>query len=175
MKKLLELMQAIPTEQEFDKINGKLIELKLLPQTKYQLVNSENITTAQGIVWHQVTMSCELTLLDTETGEESTCIALGSGLDRVHAITDALKDAHRNTWLACLNIHEANDHAEPEPQIIVETPESRLISQITALWKWDPAQLTSWIDQRFKKPLEQLNVVELEVVRKELEDYGKQR
>jgi len=181
--KILEVIRQIPNEQELTRLNEVLASQKLIPKAKYQIENSRERTTVQGVVWQLVTVSCELTIIDTESDEEITYIALGSGTDhKDKAVSMAQMMARRYAWLVVLNIMDENlpevegvPFPEVLPEIIVETPESKLITHITALWKarWDPALLPGWIEQRFKKPIEQLNITELSVVKSELENYGR--
>ena len=174
--KILEVVRQIPTEQELGKLNEVLSTQKLIHKTKYQIEASREITTVKGVVWHYVTVSCELTIIDTESGEEMTNVALGSGLELgVQAVAMAQEMAQRYAWLAALNIsNESVPEATPKPEIIVETPESNLIASITAMWKWTELELTTWVTARFKgRHLEQLNLAELSVLKNELENYGR--
>lgn len=174
--KILEVMKLIPTEQELGKLNEILVAQKLISKSEYEVVGSSERADKQGVLWQIVTVSCRLTIIDIESDEEIVNIALGTGIDSGDsAVVKAQKMARREAWMATLNFMPVNSGVEqvvtPEPEIIVETPESKLIAHITALWKWEPAQLPGWIGQRFKKPLEQLNITELSVVKSELENY----
>lgn len=177
--KIHEIMRLIPDEQAFDKINEALIEQKLITQTEYKIVEHKEQVTRSGLVLQIVTVSCGLTIIDTESDEAQTNIAHGSGLDAGSSAVDkAQVRARKHAWMATLNITPEDipfPEVVSEPEIIVETPESKLIAHITALWKarWDLTLLQGWIEQRFKKPIEQLNITELSIVKSELENYGR--
>lgn len=169
--KILEVIRQIPIEQELGKLNEVLSSQKLISKTKYQIEASRERTTVQGVVWQLATVSCELTIIDAESDEEISCIALGSGVDhRDKAIPMAQMMARRYAWLAVLNI-EATKMVDVEPEIIVETPESKLIAQIKALWKWGESELEPYFIKRRGKPLSELNLPELTVEKQDLEGY----
>ena len=179
MKKLLQLMQAIKTPDDLGKLNETLISLNVIPRTEFKVTGDRDITDGNGTVWQNVTVFCDLTLKDTESEESVTTVVFGSGIDKQgDAVILAQEAAREAAWMTILNLSaEIKVVREPVPEVIVETPESKLIAKVKALWavKWAPEQLPGWIEARFKRPLEQLNVVELEVVAKELEEYGRQK
>ncbi|MFZ3132700.1 MAG: hypothetical protein WA125_16765 [Desulfosporosinus sp.] len=181
--KLLGVIRQIPNEQAFAKINEALLDQKLITQIQYELAESKERTTAQGVVWQLVTMSCKLTILDVESDETIVNIAFGSGVDQGDkAVAKAGTMAWRYAWLGALNI-AVNELAELPtgvkiqeqaiPEFVTETPESKLIAHITALWKWDHALFPDYVLKRFSKPIEQLNITELSVLKTELENYGR--
>lgn len=178
--KILEVMREIPTEQEIGKLNEVLISQKLVTKTEYEIVGSSRATDKNGVIWHFVNVSCHLTIVDVESDEILVNVVFGSGIDSGDkAVTKAQLMARKHAWLAALNITPdaepvgAQD-VTPEPQIIVETPESKLIEQIQALWKWDTKDFPDWILKRGKKPIEQLNIPELTAIKQELEGYRKE-
>lgn len=171
--KLLQLMLAIPDEESLEKLNEKLIELKLIPQTKFSTVDHYNITTKNGLVLQYVVVGCDLTITDAETGEIITCSALGEGLSEgAKSMQQAQDKAKKYTWMTLLNIQSLqNRYPNDTPQVIVETPESKLIDQIKAIWKWGEAELEPYIAKRRGKPMSELSIPELTVERDELESY----
>lgn len=180
--KILEIIRQIPNEQSFSKINEALLEQKLITQIEYEISESKERTTTQGVVWQLVTVSCKLTIIDVESDETMVNIALGSGVDQGDkAVAKAATMAWRYAWLGALNIAiqdaiEAPAEAVQDtvvPEFVVETPESKLIAHIKALWKWDTALFPDYAIQRFKRPIEQLNISELTVLKNELENYGR--
>jgi len=105
-------------------------------------------------------------------------VAYGSGIDKWDkAISKAQEMARRYAWLAALNISPMSvlvlddEPIAPEPEIIVETPESKLIAQIKALWKWGETELEPYFIKRRGKPLSELSLPELTVERNDLEGY----
>jgi len=175
--KILEVMRQIPSVNDLVKLNEILIEQKLITQTEYKIVEYKEQITRSGLALQIVAVSCELTIIDTESDEVQTNIALGSGLDAVDkAVDKAQVRARKHAWMTALNITTEGawiPEVDPEPEIIVETPESKLIASIGALWKWDQALFPDYVLQRFKRPIDQLNISELSVLKSELENYGR--
>ena len=171
--KILEIMKNIPDEQAFGRLNSILIEQKLIPQMKYEIVKSKERATVQGVAWQIIAVSCSLTIIDTESDEEITYVALGIGMDygdRAAAMAQVM--ARRYAWATALNV-EVTELEDTVPEIIVETPENKIVAGITALWRWSPEELITWVTARFKRPLDQLNLAELSVLKSELENYGR--
>jgi hypothetical protein len=179
--KLLEVIRQIPNEQELGKLNEVLASQKLISKTEYEVAGREERIDSKGVVWQVLAVSCRLTIIDVESDEEITNTALGIGIDAgTQGVSKAQAMARKYAWMAALNItHDAElvsaQNVVHEPKIIVETPESKLIDHITAMWqaRWDIVLLQGWIEQRFKKQIEQLNITELSVVKSELENYGR--
>ncbi|TGE35909.1 hypothetical protein E4K67_22600 [Desulfosporosinus fructosivorans] len=179
--KILEVMKAISSEQEFGKLNEAIIEQKLITKVEYEIEETKESITSQRVVWQLVTVSCELTIIDVESDEILVNVAYGSGMDQGDkAVAKAQDMAQRFAWMAALNIESREpvvvtikDGEVVTPEFVVETPESKLIAHIKALWKWDTALFPDYALQRFKKPIEQLNISELSVLKNELENYGR--
>lgn len=174
--KILEVMLDLADGKDFDKLNDILTKHKLITRTKYELVDKEERVTPQGIVWRFITVSCELTLIDTESDETIVNVALDSVMDKTdRATAKAQERARRSAWTAVLNSISTRIASEivpePEPEIIVETPESKLIAEIKALWKWGEAELEPYFVKRRGKPLRELNLPELTVEKQDLESY----
>ena len=176
--KIFEVMNSIPDEQSLNKLSEVLVAQKLITKTEYKIVGSNRATDRNGIIWHFVNVSCELTVIDVESDNTLINIAFGSGIDSGDkAITKAQAMARKHAWMAALNITTEDTwipEVDPEPEkIIVETPESKLIATIGALWKWDQALFPDYVLQRFKRPIDRLNISELSVLKSELENYGR--
>lgn len=179
--KILEVIRQIPDEQAFTKINQALLDQKLITQIEYEIAESKERTTAQGVVWQLVTVSCKLTILDVESDETMVNIAFGSGADQGDkAGAKAMTMAWRYVWLGALNI--AVDYLAETPtdgpvqdvvtpEFVVETPESKLIGQIKALWKWGEADLEPYVFKKRGKGLNEMNLPELTVEKQDLESY----
>jgi len=52
--KILEVMKAIPSELELQKINEVLLEQKLIVKTEYTISESNERVAVQGVVWNTV-------------------------------------------------------------------------------------------------------------------------
>lgn len=174
--KILEVMRLIPTEQELGKLNEILVAQKLISRSEYEVVGSSERADKQGVLWQIVTVSCRLTIIDVESDEEIVNVALGTGIDSGDkAIVKAQMMARRYAWMAALNIMEEDKpDTEDTHEIIVETPEDKLRAEITALWRWDPAQFPDWVNKRVGGPFESADIVRLTAVKNELEGYRKE-
>ena len=175
--KIHEAMKSIPIGYTHKNINECLIAQKLITQTEFKIVESKERTSLNGVVWQVVLVSCQLTIIDTESDETVVNVALGSGTDTGDkAVAKAQMMAREYVWMAALSITIGDvpfPEVVTEPEIIVETPESRLIAHINALWRWDPVLYPDYILKRFQRPIDQLNISELSVVKSELENYGR--
>lgn len=183
--KILEIMRLIPNELSFVKLNEALIDQKLITKVEYSIKESNERITAQGVVWQLVTVACELTIIDTESDEIIVNIAFGTGMDQGDkAITKAQRMAWGYVWIAALNIEISETIKVPaeaaieglqavpsEPEFVVETPSSKLIAEIKALWKWDTALFEDYFIKRRGKPLSELSLPELTVERNDLQGY----
>jgi len=179
--KILEVIRAIPDEQSFGKLNEALLEQKLITQIEYGISESKERTTTQGVVWHLVTVSCKLTIIDAESDETMVNIAFGSGVDQGDkAVAKAATMAWRYAWLGALNIavdylaEGPSTEAVREvatPEFVVETPESKIIAEIKAMWKWGEADLEPYVFKKRGKGLTEMNLPELTVERNDLEGY----
>jgi hypothetical protein len=168
--KIHEIMRLIPDEQAFDKFNELLIVQKLIPQTRYKFEESKEHITRDGVVLQIVTVSCELIIIDTESDEGLTYTALGSGVDNGSlAVVKAQEMAFNRACIGVLNI--SSTVVVVEPEIIVETPESNLIAEIKALWKWGETELEPYVFKKRGKGLSELSIPELTVERNDLEGY----
>lgn len=172
--KILEVMKEIPSELELGKLNEILVAQKLISKSEYEVAGSSERADKQGVLWQIVTVSCRLMIIDVESDEEIVNVALGTGIDSGDkAIVKAQAMARREAWMAMLDITQgAQDVTESE--IIVETPEDKLRAEITALWRWEPAQFPDWINKRVGGPFESADIVRLTAVKNELEGYRKE-
>jgi hypothetical protein len=176
-QKILEVMKLIPTEGELSKLNEVLIGQGLASRSEFEVVSQSERVDKHGAVWQVATVSCELIIIDTESDETIVNIALGQSMDAGDlAIARAQRIARGMAWMAALNLpgifERVQDDITPEPEIIVETPESKLITQIRALWKWDAAMFPEYIAKRFAgRCIEDLNITELTVIADELRNY----
>lgn len=151
------------------KLNNTLTELKIIPQISFVVENIRQITDRNGVVWHYTTVSCQLALRDTESEDTTNYTALGASTD----IMKAQEMAREMAWRVALG---AMPEIVPviEPEIIVETPESKLITSIKAMWRWKPEELITWVNARFAgRQIVELNVTELTVLENELKGYGR--
>jgi hypothetical protein len=169
--KILEVMKAIPSEQELGRLNEVLVAQKLISKTEYEVIRDGEKTDKQGVVWQIITVSCQLTIVDTESEEILVNNALGTGIDSGDmTIAKAQEMARKQAWRAMLNIFQ-EDKPAVVPEIVVETPEEKLRAEIRSLWRWDPAQFPDWVNKRVEGSFESADVVRLTVVRDELKGY----
>jgi len=175
--KIHEAMKSIPIGYTHENINECLIAQKLITQTEFKIVESKERTSRNGVVWQVVIVSCQLTIIDTESDETIINVALGAGTDTGDkAVAKAQMMAREYVWMAALNTTIEGVpflEAVSEPEIIVETPTSKLMAEVTALWRWDPALFQDYFMKRFQRPIDQLNITELSVVKSEFENYGR--
>ncbi|MDJ0305370.1 ERF family protein [Dehalobacter sp.] len=165
----------------FDKITEALIQNKLISKPEYDLVESKEKQTAKGGVWQLITVSCDLTIIDTESGEILVTRAYGTGVDpNDKAIAKAQTMALKYAWMTCLNISTGDDpEADPETDkqnFVSIPPEVELSTRVMNIWLskgWTDQQLHQWIFQRFNRSIQQLSLPELEVIKNELETYPK--
>lgn len=196
--KILEVMQAVgylqkdkenkeqhykylSTEHALEKINEALLKQKLITQSVYQVTESKEKPTKNGAIWQLVTVSCTLTIIDAESDEVLVNVAFGSGTDPGDkAVAKAQTQARKYAWLSALNIPVGDDPEEDsstdKQEFVNVSPEMKMGMEIGQLWRtkgWDDNQLYSYLMQRFGRPLEQLNLAELGVIKSELESYGR--
>jgi len=174
--KILEVMKSLALSQDLDNLNDILIEQKLITRTEYKITESRESITIQGVVWHYVIVLCELTIIDAESGESLMYAAHGAGLDKNDkAMISAQKVARMFTWMTVLNVTAESKPVEPEselePEIIVETPESKLIAIISALWKPGWGDIEPYFIKRRGKGLSEMSIPELTVEMNELQGY----
>lgn len=172
----------LSTEHALEKINEALLEQKLISKSEYEVTESKEKPTAKGAIWQLVTVSCTLTIIDTESDEILVNVAYGSGTDSGDkAVAKAQTMARKYAWLAALNIPVGNDPEEDpatDAQSFVNAPpEQQFIFDITNLWRsrgWDDNQLLHYVSQRFAgRTIAQLSLAELAVLKSELESYGR--
>jgi len=172
--KIFEIMKLITTEQDLPKLRESLITQNLITRKECEIANSSERVDIKGVVWQVVTVLCRLKVIDSESGEGIENTALGTGIDTgVMAVVKAQDMALRRVWLGALGITEAVAAQDVAlvPEIVVETPESKLRDQINALWRWDRALFADYFMKRFGRPLEQLNITELTATKAEFENH----
>ena len=178
--KLFDVMKSITNEQDLPKLRESLITQNLIARTEYEIAASSERVDAKGVVWQVVTVSCRLVIIDVESSEEITNVALGSGIDTgVMAVVKAQEIALRRAWMGALWITSVVEAVSvqdvtPEPQIVVETPEEKLRAEIKALWRWEQSQFPDWITKRVGGEFESADIVRLTAVRDELKGYRKE-
>lgn len=175
--KLSEIMKLITNEQDLVKLRESLIANNLITRTEYEIANSSERVGVKGVVWQVVTVLCRLKVIDIESGEGIENTALGTGIDAgVMAVIKAQDMALSRVWIGALGITEAVSVQDVTsvPEIVVETPESRLRAEINALYKWDRALFAEWIAKQIGGEFESADIVRLTAVRDELKGYRKE-
>ncbi len=154
------------------KVQPALIKMGLIAMPTYEVVSSEDKMTAKGSVWKLITVSCLLQIIDTETGEQDTVLALGSGIDaNDKAVAKAQTMAFKYAWwkLLCL---ETGDDPEADPmadkqqfinqqqpvqntrELTVELAAKEPMMEIIKMWNfagWDIGQVQDYVLKRMNR------------------------
>lgn len=177
------------------KIQPVLVEQKLIAIPKFTIISEREKPTANGAIWQLTTVQCEMNIIDSESGESLTIIALGTGVDpNDKGIAKAQTMAQKYAWLKALQI-ETGDDPEADGNVDNQTFVSSSSNQtnweesnkkhvidtkndpffeITRLWNfagWNINELPEYISKRFAKPQEQINTTEYTTLLKELINY----
>lgn len=177
-----------------EKVNPALVESLLVSVPKFSVVSEKEKSTARGGIWQLITVECQLTIIDTESGESVTVTSLGTGTDPGDKATSKAQTAAlKYAWLTALNI-ETGDEPETGPQINQELtgqpqqppqpppipglPNNPHVNQLLQLCQqlgWDPTMLPRYLENRFGKPADQLIDPELTTMINEFQSYLQQR
>lgn len=170
-----------------EKVNPALVEARLVSVPEFSIVSEKEKATSRGGIWQLVTVQCQLTIIDADSGESATVVSLGTGTDPGDkAVAKAQTMALKYAWLTALNI-ETGDEPEADErtgraeftnqvsqQVAPALPNSPKINEIIQLWQrlnWNPADLPNYLEQRFKKPANQVLDTELAVILNEASVY----
>jgi len=170
-QKILEVMKQIPTESELPKLNEVLIGQELVSRSEFEVIHQSERVDKHGVVRLVITVSCRLIIIDTESDDFTVNVALGMGISSGDmAVIKAQEAAREMAWKSALGIRGVDVQSVGRaPEIVVETPEEKLIAEVRALYRWDLALFDNYFMKRFKKPIEQLNIVELSQIKTEFE------
>lgn len=173
-----------------EKVNPALVEARLISIPQFIIVSEREKPTARGGVWQLVNVQCTLKIIDADSSEWVTVTSLGTGTDpgdkaTAKAQTMALKYA----WLTALNIETGDEPSADErtdqqafitsvqvlPAGIPDTPHFR---HLCSLWEqvgWGINTLAGYLEQRFGKPVGEINFAEVEIVIAEANQYVQTR
>lgn len=154
------------------KVQPALVKSGIIALPTYEVISSEDKMTAKGSVWKLITVSCQLKIIDTETGESDTVSALGSGIDaNDKAVAKAQTMAFKYAWwkLLCL---ETGDDPEADPisdkqqfvnqqqpvqdtrELTIELRSKELMMEIIKMWNfagWDINQVQDYVLKRMNR------------------------
>ena len=90
-------------------INAALVKHKVASVVTPAILNSFDVTNAKGNIEHQVTVGCNILLIDSESGESIDLYGIGTGQDAgdkavMKAETAAIKYAYLHYYLSNANI-----------------------------------------------------------------------
>lgn len=148
------------------KVQPALIKANLIALPVFEILNSEDKRTAKGGDWKLVTVSCQLKIVDTETGESDTVSALGSGIDaNDKAIAKAQTMAFKYAWWKLLCLETGDDpEADPAPdkqqfvnpsrELTIELRSNELMMEIIKMWNfagWDINKVQDYVLMRMNR------------------------
>lgn len=183
------------------KIQPLLVEQKLIAIPKFTIISEREKSTANGALWQLTTVQCEMTIIDSESGETLTIIALGTGVDpNDKGIAKAQTMAQKYAWLKALQIETGNDPEADEKTdaqtfvdgangntnwngtqnigVHVVDTRNEPVFELSRLWQfagWNVNELPDYISKRFDKPKDQVNNTEYTVLLKEQISYLQQQ
>lgn len=179
-----------------EKINTALVETRLVSIPRFSIVSEKEKTTKNGAVWQLVTVQCVLHIVDADSGESVSVTSLGCGTDMGDkAVAKAQTMALKYAWLTALNIEtgdepeadERTDQQEfysnqpgqaPAPIVPKELAGNTRIQAICQFWHalgWNTNGLANYLEQRFSKPINQINDTELAAIANEAQIYYEQK
>ncbi|CCO08248.1 ERF family protein [Desulforamulus hydrothermalis] len=172
-----------------EKVNPALVEARLISVPKFSVVSEKEKSTTKGAVWQLVTVECQLTIIDADSGEFVSVISLGTGTDPGDkAVAKAQTMALKYAWLTALNIEtgdepEADERTDKTEFTVHQPvnggiPNSPRYQELIGLWRqmgWDINSLPGYLEQRFHKPLSHLTEPELSAMVHEAQGYLQQR
>ena len=108
-----------------EKINTALVKQNLISIVIPELINSMEVLTAKGTTEHLVTVKTDITLIDSESGEELHLCGLGSGQDGGDkAVMKAQTAAIKYAYMLSFAISSTDD-----PEADPKTDENTTIPQ----------------------------------------------
>lgn len=170
-------------------VNAGMVELGLCSVVTYQLIGQEEILTSNGKRMRLTTVSCSLTIIDSESGESVIAGGLGSGTDNLDkAIAKAQTMALKYAWMSTLAMSTGDDPEEdtglqpfPTQQpysaspMNPQDPLQQLRQTLRDFWmasRFDPHDWPGYAERRYGgKPFDQLSAGELEALLYELNGY----
>lgn len=116
-----------------EKINIALVKQKLVSVVVPELIASMEVLTAKGTTEHLVTVKTNITLIDSESGQELHLCGLGSGQDSGDkAVMKAQTAAIKYAYMLSFAISSADD-PETDPKTDENTAASHLAEDVVIL------------------------------------------
>lgn len=107
------------------KIQPLLVEQKLIAVPKFTVICEKEKPTATGALWQFCTVKCEMTIIDSESGESVVVESLGQGVDpNDKGIAKAQTMAQKYSWLKLLQLETGDDPEKDE-----NTDKQRFVQQ----------------------------------------------
>ena len=121
-------------------INAALVKHKVASVVTPAILNSYDVTNAKGNIEHQVTVGCNILLIDSESGESMDLYGIGTGQDAGDkAVMKAETAAIKYAYLLSMAISTGDD-----PEADTKTDENSFAEpQRTAVTKSAPAGNTT--------------------------------
>ena len=93
------MLRRMGSMTTMEAINAALVKHKVASVVTPSIINSYDVTNARGNVEHQVTVGCNILLIDSESGESIDLYGIGTGQDAgdkavMKAETAAIKYAY---------------------------------------------------------------------------------
>lgn len=150
------------------KVEPALVLAGIIALPKYTLLSSEDKNTTKGSTWKLATVSCQLKIIDVETGEfDDTVIALGQGLDSGDkAVAKAEAQAYKYAWSKTLCIGTGDDPeadtsvdqqqfvSQQQPELNVELAAKEPMMEIIKMWNfagWDISRVQDYVLKRMNR------------------------
>ena len=154
------------------KVEPALVKVGIIALPTYEIVSSEDKMTAKGNLWKLITVSCQLKIIDVETGDYDMVSALGSGIDaNDKAVAKAQTMAYKYAWSKTLCLATGDDpEADPEPdkqqfinqqqpvqnvrELTVELAAKEPMMEIIKMWNfagWDINQMQDYVLKRMNR------------------------
>lgn len=109
------------------KLQPALVELGLIALQRMHVITNEWVENSKGERSNYVLVSCSLSVIDVEGGDEEQVTSLGSGMDKGDkAVMKAQTAAHKYAWSHMLNIPTGDD---PEADATTDVHMSTSVSE----------------------------------------------
>ena len=93
-----------------EKVNAALVKHNVCSVVEAELIDMKDTTNQSGKIEHLATVKTTLTLIDCDSGESITCIALGSGADALDkSIPKAQTVSLKYGYMMCFAIATGDD------------------------------------------------------------------
>jgi len=97
------------------KIQPLLVEQNLIAVPKFSLLSEREKPTQNGAVWQFCTVKCQMTIIDSESGESVVVESLGQGVDpNDKGIAKAQTMAQKYCWMKLLQLETGDDPEKDE-------------------------------------------------------------